>query len=152
MSAARCAQDRGGRALAAVKLPLAQEAAGLRRFAPAAPRLRGRLSNGLRWRFAARRGRDTESKRYRRNRNCRGPFNTPMPESIAPASTAFDACTDRTESPAQLRASHMFPRSVIASITIPVPTAIRRMSAATRTYRYPGGGVPIRTTSAGGTS
>ncbi len=47
---------------------------------------------------------------------------------------------------------YKFPRSVMASITKPVPTAINRMSAATRTYRYPGGGRPTRTTISGGIS
>ena len=44
------------------------------------------------------------------------------------------------------------PRSWIASTTRPVPIAIIRMSEATRTKRYPGGGTPIWTTSAGGRS
>ncbi len=70
--------------------------------------------------------------------------------SRRPNQVPWSGAAKRASTSGRALSAYSRPRSRIASTTRPVPIAISRMSEATRTKRYPGGGTPICTASAGG--
>lgn len=72
--------------------------------------------------------------------------------SRRPSQVPWSGAAERASTSGRALSAYIRPRSRIASTTRPVPIAISRMSEATRTKRYPGGGTPICTASEGGRS
>lgn len=72
--------------------------------------------------------------------------------TLQQATDSVSAAVSMPSASGRALSAYIRPRSWIASTTRPVPIAIIRMSEATRTKRYPGGGTPICTVSVGGNS